>query len=114
MPPKKQPSTVEVEVRVGVLYHDGKAYPQGAVLEVPAEDARILKARGEAGKPGGLAAERKAQEAEEASRPRCLNCGRILRADMGDPCPLCARALQEPLADLEDYYRSEIPALGGW
>jgi hypothetical protein len=104
MPPaKEQPAKVAVEVRVGALYHEGKGYPKGAVFEVTAAEARVLKARGEAGDPGGLAAEKKAEEDEEASRPRCSNCKRILRTGMGDRCPLCLRSLAEPLADLADY-----------
>jgi hypothetical protein len=90
---------VKVEVRADMLYHDGHGYPKGAILEVSAEDAKTLMGRGEAGRPGGLAAERKSQEDAEASRPRCSNCGRLLRDGMGDPCPGCARALAEPLAD---------------
>jgi hypothetical protein len=93
---------VKVEVRADMLYHDGHGYPKGATLEVSAEDAKTLMGLGEAGSPGGLAAERKAREDAEASRPRCSNCARPLRDGMGDPCPGCARALAEPLADPHD------------
>jgi hypothetical protein len=101
-PRRAQAGKAKVEVRIAALYHEGRSYPKGSVLEVTAEDARTLMASGEVGKPGGLAAERKAAEDEEASRPRCSRCRRILRAGMGDPCQGCRRALSEPLADPYD------------
>jgi hypothetical protein len=109
-----------------VLYHEGKGYPKGAVIEVDAEDAQVLMGRGEAGKPGGLAAEKKAQEQAEASRPRCDRCRRLLMPGRfvipagvtlervpGEKkvilkgrgtilCPRCVVALADPPADPYD------------